>query len=72
MNARHDTSCSVATLYTLPRAFLASHFLFVSQVREGSGKQTNLLQMQSVDIVNQSEPLKKFKVSFVIERPESS
>ena len=53
------------------RRILNNPGMFVYEVPDGSSKPKSFLQMQSFDVIKQSEPLKKFKVSFVIERPES-
>jgi hypothetical protein len=58
--------------YGFARRILNDPGLFVYEVPGSGAKPSSFLQMQSFDIIKHSDPLKKFKVSFVIERPENT
>jgi hypothetical protein len=55
--------------YGFARRILNDPGVFVYEVPGPGSTPSSYLQMQSFDIIKHSEPLKKFKVSFVIERP---
>ena len=60
----------LASRYGFTRRIINDPSTFFYEVPDPSGHPKSFLQMQAFDVIKRSEPLKRFKVTLVIERPE--